>query len=248
MKIVGIIPSRYASARLPGKPLLDINGKAMIVRVYEQARHAQVLDELYVATDDARIEKVLLDAHIPVLMTSSSHTNGTSRCWEAYTKLTQSYDFVLNIQGDEPFLRPEQLTELVNYLYKHKDIDIVTLIKPTNDLSLLKKPTTVKVVVDQRGRALYFSRQLIPRVLSSAHASQPLFFKHIGMYAYRPKILAELVKLSPSVLEQAESLEQLRWLTQGYTIYTCTSQYHSLSIDTLEDLQEATKQQPQASH
>ena len=244
MRIVGIIPSRYASSRLPGKPLLNIEGKPMIVRVYEQARQAHLLDALYVATDDIRIQKTLLEAQIPSIMTSLVHDNGTSRCWEAYTKLSQDYDFIINIQGDEPFLHPGQLTELITSLHQNKNISLATLIKPTKDLSILKQPTTVKVIVDQRGRALYFSRQLIPHTHSSTlHASLPLFFKHIGIYAYTPKTLKELVKLPSNALEKAESLEQLRWLSQGYTIHTCITQYDSIGVDTLEDLKRARKKQ-----
>ena len=186
MKVLGVIPARYASARLPGKPLLNIEGEPMVVRTYRRAKEAKGLSYLLVATDDKRIANVLESAKIPYSITKSSHLNGTSRCWEAYQQQSTSYDFVINIQGDEPFLQPSQIEVLLTFLQQKKKLQIATLIKRITDKTLLKSSHTIKVVCDTQGRALYFSRSVIPYARTSETAS--VYYKHLGFYAYSPKV------------------------------------------------------------
>ncbi|MDR0798301.1 MAG: 3-deoxy-manno-octulosonate cytidylyltransferase [Dysgonamonadaceae bacterium] len=242
MKFVGIIPARYASTRFPGKPLIDLRGKPMIQRVYE--RVSELLDETVVATDDERIASAVVGFGGNAIMTSLHHRSGTDRCYEAYTQLKSSYDVVVNIQGDEPFIRPSQI-ELLKQCFLENETQIATLIQaftPENTPEDLFNPNTPKVVVNARQQALYFSRSVIPYVREkpfSEWLQSHVFYKHIGIYAYKAEILKELITLSPSNLEKAESLEQLRWLENGYTITTRVTQEKTIGIDTPQDLERA---------
>ena len=242
MKFIGIIPARYASTRFPGKPLELLGGKPMIQRVYEQVKG--VLDEVYVATDDERIQAAVISFGGKVVMTSTNHKSGTDRCYEAYTKVGQGYDVVVNIQGDEPFIQPEQL-ETVKMCFDDASTQIATLVKPfTEDdgLKALENPNSPKVVLDTRMHALYFSRSVIPYLRNYPREewlSRHTFYKHIGLYAYRANVLQEITSLPQSNLELSESLEQLRWLENGYVIKVGVSQVETVGIDTPEDLVKA---------
>ena len=245
MNILGIIPARYKSSRLPGKSLVDIGGEPMIVRVYRQAIQARGLSELIVATDDRRIAEVLADRGIPYYMTSEEHLNGTSRCWEAHVLHRKACDFIINIQGDEPFLRPQQIDTLIELLKGTDGLQIATLVKKMTDPELYFDPNTVKVVCDAEARAMYFSRSAVPYVGADPRPrdlSPYPIYKHIGLYAYRVEVLRELIDLPAVPLEQSERLEQLRWLFHGYTIHTAETSLESVSIDTLSDLEWAKKQ------
>lgn len=241
MNFLGIIPARYASTRFPGKPLADINGKPMIQKVYEQTLKA--LDHVWVATDDERIEKAVKDFGGNVVMTSTEHQSGTDRIAEAVSIISKdsdiSFDVVINIQGDEPFIQPEQINA-VKTCFNNQETEIATLIKPIQIDDEIFDPNKVKVVVGNDMKALYFSRSPIPYlrgVDKEEWLNKGSFFKHIGMYAYRLKTLQEVTKLPQSKLELAESLEQLRWLENGYWIQTEITEHESIGIDTPEDLQ-----------
>lgn len=239
MKFIGIIPARYASTRFPGKPLALLGGKPVIQRVYEQV--VGVLDDAVVATDDQRIYDAVLSFGGKVVMTSVNHKSGTDRCWEAYTKVGCEYDVIVNIQGDEPFIQPEQLRSVCE-CFNDENVDIATLVKPftVNDgLKALQNPNSPKVVVDKEMRALYFSRSVIPYlrgIEQEEWLSHHIYYKHIGLYAYRANVLGEITKLPQSTLELSESLEQLRWLENGYTIKVGISSTETIGIDTPEDL------------
>jgi 3-deoxy-manno-octulosonate cytidylyltransferase (CMP-KDO synthetase) len=220
---------------LPGKPLADIGGKTMIQRVYEQAKKSASLSAVIVATDDERIYNAVKAFGGEVSLTAPHHQNGTERCAEVATTITDA-DVVINIQGDEPFIQPEQI-DMLAALFSHADCRIGTLIKECNDQALLSKASIIKVAIDKYGRALYFSRSVIPYVRNADAGT--LFYKHIGIYGYRADVLREIVKLEPSPLELAESLEQLRWLENGYSIHTAVTTYESVSIDVPEDLERA---------
>ncbi len=238
MKTLGIIPARYASTRFPGKPLADIKGKPMIQLVYEQALKAELLNKLIVATDDERIYKAVHAFGGEVVMTAGYHQSGTERCYEALTLLSESYEAVINIQGDEPFIDPSQIDQVSTLLGK-PDVEIATLckrIKPDE----ASNPNIVKVVTDLAGRAMYFSRSPIPfmRNENSSKLSKNEFsLKHIGIYGYRSAVLAKLVALSPTPLEHSEVLEQLRWLENGFCIHIDHTDKESISIDTPEDIE-----------
>jgi len=240
MKFVGIIPARYASTRFPGKPLADILGKPMIQCVYERA--SQVLDTVVVATDDQRIYDAVAQFGGRVVMTSGNHKTGTDRCYEALTKLPETYDVVINIQGDEPFIAIEQI-EALKKCFVSDQIQLATLVKPfdTNASFVeLENQNTPKVVLSQTGEAICFSRSVIPylRGLEKEQwASAHTYYKHIGIYAYRADILAKITKMSQTSLEKAESLEQLRWLENGLRIKAAITMSDNYSIDTPEDLQ-----------
>lgn len=239
MKFIGIIPARYASTRFPGKPLALLGGKPVIQRVYEQV--VGVLDDAVVATDDQRIYDAALSFGGKVVMTSVNHKSGTDRCWEAYTKVGCEYDVIVNIQGDEPFIQPEQLRSVCE-CFNDENVDIATLVKPftVNDgLKALQNPNSPKVVVDKEMHALYFSRSVIPYlrgIEQEEWLSHHTYYKHIGLYAYRANVLGEITKLPQSALELSESLEQLRWLENGYTIKVGISSTETIGIDTPEDL------------
>lgn len=243
MKVLGIIPARFASTRFPGKPLAMIDNKPLIRLVYDQA--SKMLDNLYVATDDERIERVVSEFGGKVIMTSTAHKSGTDRCAEALETIQKiknySPDIVINIQGDEPFIKPQQINLLIES-FRDKDVEISTLIKEISGEEELKDPNIPKVVISENGNALYFSRSLIPfiRNKSDMQLMETLqFYKHIGIYGYRADILKELSKLQPTDLEIAESLEQLRWLQKGYKIRTSISKWDSIGIDTPADLENA---------
>lgn len=243
MKFIGIIPARYASSRFPGKPLADMAGKPMIQRVYEQVKNC--VDSVYVATDDVRIQQAVLHFGGNVVMTSQNHRSGTDRCFEAYQKIGQGYDIIINIQGDEPFIHPEQI-ESIKACFTDESVQIATLVKPFNESddfeTVLFNPNTPKVVVNKNNEAMYFSRSVVPYIRNKKYTEwlhSHTFYKHIGMYAYRPDILAEITRLPQSPLEQAESLEQLRWLENGYRIKVGYTYQETIGIDTPEDLEKA---------
>ncbi len=233
MKIIAIIPSRYASQRFPGKPLVDIAGKSMIQRTYEQVRSVGVFERVMVATDDDRIYQHVKSFGGEVMMTSDQHLSGTDRCGEVVARLEQDFDYVINVQGDEPFVQKDQLIVLIDLL-KTKPA-IATLIKKIEDIDLIDDINKPKVVVDKHGNALYFSRYPIPFQRNPSTKIQ--YYHHIGVYAFKKEVLLELVKLEPSDLERAESLEQLRWLENGYPIKTGITDRESFGIDHPEDLE-----------
>lgn len=241
MKFLGIIPARYASTRFPGKPLADINGKTMIQRVYEQA--CKSLDLVYVATDDNRIEEAVLQFGGKVVMTSPDHQSGTDRIAEAANsislELNLNFDVAINIQGDEPFIQPEQI-ESLKKCFLNPQTQIATLVKSITNSEEIFDPNKVKVVIGKDKKALYFSRSAIPFLRGEVKDNwlkKANYFKHIGMYAYRYDALMAVTKLEQSTLELNESLEQLRWLENGYWIQTDITEHESIGIDTPEDLE-----------
>jgi 3-deoxy-manno-octulosonate cytidylyltransferase (CMP-KDO synthetase) len=243
IRFVGIIPARYASTRFPGKPLADMNGKTMIQRVYEQVQDS--VDAVYVATDDERIEKNVLGFGGQVIMTSPDHKSGTDRCYEAYTKTGIDFDVVINIQGDEPFIHPSQIEALKDCFVDEK-VDIATLVKPFSPDDDFEKtlfnPNSPKVVLNKKNEALYFSRSVIPYMRGKVHTEwlrHHTYYKHIGLYAYRANVLKEITRLPQSPLELAESLEQLRWLENGYRIKAGITLQETIGIDTPEDMEKA---------
>lgn len=242
MKFIGIIPARYASTRFPAKPLAVLGGKPVIQRVYEQV--SGIFDEAYVATDDERIEAAVKAFGGKVVMTSPNHKSGTDRCYEAFTKVGGGYDVVVNIQGDEPFIQPSQL-EAVKACFEDPTTQIATLVKPftTDDgFVALENVNSPKVVVNANMNALYFSRSIIPyqrNAYKQDWLAGHTYYKHIGLYAYRAEVLKEITSLPQSSLELAESLEQLRWLENGYTIKVGVTQVETIGIDTPEDLERA---------
>ncbi len=240
MRFIGIIPARYASTRFPGKPLATLAGSTVIERVYRQA--SKVLDHVFVATDDERIFTHVTDFGGKAVMTSSQHRSGTDRCREAYERCGVEADVVINIQGDEPFIREEQIRSLMQCF----PTDIATLVQPFDDdttIEELKNPNVVKVALSKVDmHALYFSRSVIPFLRDSAPetwASRQQYFRHIGMYAYSVDVLRQITTLPQGDLEKAESLEQLRWLENGYRIKVAISPYRSIGIDTPADLEAA---------
>ncbi len=240
MKVVGIIPARYASTRFPGKPLALIKGKPMIQRVYEQALKSK-LDAVVIATDDVRIADAVMDFGGQYVMTSPNHRSGTDRCCEALDLLKTKYDAVVNIQGDEPFIDPKQIDLLVDLIVRD-DTPLASLAKRIDDADELFSPNAVKVVVNQEGNALYFSRNPIPfmrNVDRDEWLAKGRFYKHIGIYAYKADVLHQVAHMEPSALEQAESLEQLRWLENGLAIRMALSDAENISIDTPDDLHRA---------
>jgi 3-deoxy-manno-octulosonate cytidylyltransferase (CMP-KDO synthetase) len=240
MRILGIIPARYASTRFPAKALADVAGKPMIQRVYEQAKKASSLHRLVVATDHPLILETVKQFGGNVCMTDEGHASGTDRCYEAYALQKEKFDYVINIQGDEPFIQPEQFDLLAGVLQDH--VEIATLAKRITDGAAVSNPNTVKVVFSQQGFALYFSRSAIPHIrgVEPEHwVNRHAFYKHIGMYAYRADILEKLTQLPVSDLEKAESLEQLRWLENGFMIKVKETRHETIGIDTPEDLMRA---------
>lgn len=245
MRILGVIPARYASTRFPGKPLVIISGKSMIQRVYEQAMKCRQLEAVYVATDHETIYNHVLTFGGKVLMTGKHHRSGTERCHEALHKLEeqqQFFDAVINIQGDEPFIDPAQVDQVAE-AFSETGTAIVTLVKPIQRAEAISDPNVVKVVVRQDGEALYFSRSPIPHVRGVGVAdwiNKTTHLEHVGIYGYSASVLKALVKLPPSELEQSESLEQLRWLEHGYRINTKMTTIENISIDIPEDLLKIT--------
>jgi 3-deoxy-manno-octulosonate cytidylyltransferase (CMP-KDO synthetase) len=244
MNIFGIIPARYDSSRFPGKPLAQIQGKPMIQRVYEQAVKCTLLTGLVIATDDERIRECAEAFGGNVCMTSSKHRSGTERCNEAVNFFgdISGDDIILNIQGDEPFIHPEQIGQLAK-LMSGKDVLIGTLMKKIGSEDELFDDNVVKVIPGRNFQALYFGRQAMPFVRGEDPSNwirKAIFYKHVGMYGYRSSILAKLVKLSESPLEKAESLEQLRWLENGYAIHLAKTEFESFAIDSPSDLSKIT--------
>ena len=239
MKFIGIIPARYASTRFPGKPLAILGGKTVIQRVYEQA--ASVLEEAYVATDDERIFSCVEQFGGRAIMTRSDHKSGTDRIEEAAEKIGTTADVIINIQGDEPFVQRSQL-ETLKQLFEYTETQIGTLGKHFESMEAVLNANSPKIVTDKRGFALYFSRSVIPFV-RGVDQQQWLdhfpYLKHLGLYAYRREVLREITKLPQSPLELAESLEQLRWLENGYRIRVGLTDVETVGIDTPEDLQRA---------
>lgn len=233
MRILGIIPARYASSRLAGKPLAMIAGKSMIQRVYEQCTQAEKLTEVIIATDDERILQHVLQFTDKVIMTSASCRNGTERCAEVVSQYVPEFDFIVNIQGDEPFINPKQIDELCALFDVYKN-DIYTQVKPETNEALYSNKNVVKAILDEQTYALDFFRETVELFVSP-------FYKHIGIYGFKPQTLLDLVKLPPSQREQQLHLEQLRWLDNGYAIKAGITAYHSMSIDTADDLAKAIK-------
>lgn len=242
MNIIAIIPARYQSTRFPGKPLALIHGKSMINRVVEQVKKAKGLSRVVVATDDQRIFDHVKGFGGDVILSADNHVNGTSRCLETMEILedqNNKIDAVINVQGDEPCIHPEQIEQIVRLMNK-TEVNIGTLIKQIDTEEALFNPNVVKVVIGNDNQAIYFSRQAIPYLRgkdkSTWHTQHP-YYKHIGIYGYKSETLKRIMGLSPGLLEQAESLEQLRWLENGLTIDTQVTDYESIGIDTPEDLE-----------
>lgn len=243
MKFIVIIPARYASTRFPGKPLADLGGKPVIQRVYEQAKKS--VDEVVVATDDERIFKTVEGFGGKAVMTSDTHKSGTDRIYEAYCKVGNGFDVVINVQGDEPFIRKDQI-DTIKTCFDDEATEIATLVQPfkeSDGMKAVDNPNSPKVVLNKKMEAMYFSRSIMPYVRGVeksewGKAYKP-FYKHIGMYAYRADVLKEITALPQSQLEKAESLEQLRWLENGYKIKVGVTEFSTVGIDTPEDLEKA---------
>lgn len=239
---IGIIPARYASTRFPGKPLAMLGGQPVIQRVYNQVR--SVIENLIVATDDDRIAHAVEAFGGKCVMTSPNHKSGTDRCMEAYTRNGGNEDVVINIQGDEPFVQPSQL-ETIMKCFDDESTDIATLVKPFDPrrpYAELANPNSPKVVVDNKWNALYFSRSVVPYLRNTEPADWPMrhqYYTHLGMYAYRARVLQAITALPQSSLELAESLEQLRWIENGYRIKVGVSDIETIGIDTPQDLARA---------
>lgn len=240
MNFIAIIPARYASTRFPGKPLAMLGGKTVIQRVYEKV--SACVDETYVATDDDRIFDHVKSWGGNVVITSTNHKSGTDRIEEAIEKIGGNYDVIINVQGDEPFIAAEQI-ETVRRCFDDADTQIATLgIRFGNNIDAVKNPNSPKIIVDNRGFAMYFSRSVIPFIRGKEQeswATEYPFMKHIGLYAYRREVLREVTQLPQSSLELAESLEQLRWLQNGYRIKVGETSIETIGIDTPEDLEQA---------
>lgn len=242
MKFLGIIPARYASTRFPAKPLAMLGGKTVIQRVYEQV--VSTLQDAVVATDDERIEAAVLAFGGKVVMTSPNHKSGTDRCYEALTKTPGDFDVVVNIQGDEPFIQPSQLQSIMA-CFQDPETQIATLVKPfkpEDGFAALENVNSPKVVLNQRSQALYFSRSIIPFTRNRDRQdwlAGHTYYKHIGLYAYRTEVLRQITSLPQSPLELAESLEQLRWLENGYVIKVGMTDVETIGIDTPQDLERA---------
>ena len=241
MKVLGIIPARYSSTRFPGKPIVVINGKTMIEHVWNGVSGTGLVDKVLVATEDKRIMDAVAAFGGDAVMTGKHHKSGTDRCGEAMTKLgdeLKQYDVIINIQGDEPKVAAEHI-KLVIDAFSNPDTQIVTLKKKITSLAELNSTDTVKVVCGPKGNALYFIRQAIPYLRGIAKEMwlrrQP-YYKHIGIYAFRREVLEQVVKLEQTPLEKSESLEQLRWLENGYSIYVRETNKESVAIDIPEDL------------
>ena len=231
MKIIAVIPARFGSSRFPGKPLVDIQGMSMIQRVYLQAKQVAAFSNVIVATDDARIQQHVISFGGEVIMTDTGHISGTDRIGEVVRKLNDAPDIVVNIQGDEPFIQPEQLMLLLT-AFNDYTTQIATLVKKLEQTSEIENPNIVKVAFSSHHKALYFSRSVVPFPRNTTQH----YYKHIGIYAYREDVLHQLNQLTPTPLEQAESLEQLRWLENGFSITVVPTTIDTVGIDTPEDL------------
>ena len=235
MKVIGIIPARYSSSRFPGKPLADILGKSMIQRVYEQCKKCASLQEVIVATDDRRIFDHVLSFGGKVMMTSTTHQSGTDRCNEVIHTIQEQYDIAINIQGDEPFINPQQIDQVTS-LFNSEKVSIVTLAKKIADKALIADRNSPKVIFDKNGIALNFCRTI------AEYSTEKDYFKHIGIYGYLTETLAKICKLSPSKNEVKERLEQLRWLDNNYSIKVGITTHEGVSIDTPEDIEKIKAQ------
>ena len=238
MNVTAVIPARYHSSRFPAKMLADLGGKPLVVRTAEQAANASRIDRVLVATDDERIERVVADAGIEVCMTRPDHPSGTDRIAEAVAGL--EVDLVVNVQGDEPLLDPEVVDRLVERMQAEDQPDMGSACTPILEAEELRDPSVVKVVRNTQGQALYFSRSLIPHSRDEApetHLREGLYFRHLGLYAYRPSFLKDWVNLAPHPLETTEKLEQLRALAHGYTIALIETRQLAPGVDTPEDLE-----------
>ncbi len=242
MKFLAIIPARYASTRFPGKPLAKLGDKTVIERVYSQV--SKVFNSVIVATDDERIFEAVQLFGGKAIMTSPTHRSGTDRCYEAYCNNGEQYDVIVNVQGDEPFIQPQQL-RAIQECFNDKTTEIATLVKPfskEDSFENLANPNSPKVVIDNKMHALYFSRSIIPYYRGmdqQGWLAQHIYYKHIGLYAYKAEVLKEITSLPQSKLEIAESLEQLRWLENGYTIKVGITNTETVGIDTPCDLKRA---------
>lgn len=238
MKILGIIPSRYASSRFPGKPLVEIQGKSMIQHVYERSKQSAQLDRVVVATDDQRIFDHVQAFGGEVIMTSGEHHSGTDRCVEAYRSLDEEYDAVINIQGDEPIINPSQL-DLLAFCFNDDQCEIATLAVKIKSHDILFDSSKIKVVLDNQQNAIYFSRHPIPYQQRPAEQwlENCTYLKHVGIYGFRSDVLKEVGRLPTSSLELAESLEQLRWMENGYKLYVKITEFDSISVDIPEDVE-----------
>lgn len=242
MSIIGIIPARFASTRFPGKPLIEIRGKSMLQRVYEQSRKAKLLGEVIIATDDERIADHARKFGATVILTKPGHPSGTDRCFEAYRLFGKKFTHVINIQGDEPFLDPAQIDSLADVC--GPDTEIATQMTRCLSHEILFDKGEVKITLDKDSNALYFSRSVIPFVKGKNEKEWHLsfnYYRHVGMYAYRVDILEKITNLQPSALENAESLEQLRWLENGYKIKCVETSFDSHCIDTPEDIEKVLR-------
>jgi 3-deoxy-manno-octulosonate cytidylyltransferase (CMP-KDO synthetase) len=237
--ILGVIPARYASTRFPGKPLADIKGRSMIRRVYDQVCKASLISKVVVATDDERIFQHVKEFNGQVVMTSPHHPSGTDRCCEALMIMGEGVTHVINIQGDEPFIDPDQINLLASALMD-PGVMIATLVVPVTSAEILFNENNVKAVLNEKKEAMYFSRSPVPfmrGIEKDKWHLQHSYYRHIGMYGYRADVLKEITKLQPSSLEQAESLEQLRWLQNGYRIRCIVTDHDNIGIDTPKDLE-----------
>ena len=230
MKVIGIIPARYDSSRFPGKPLANILGKSMIERVYEQCKKASSLSDIIVATDDQSILNHVQSFGGEAMMTSKVHQSGTDRCNEVVRKLTENYDVIVNIQGDEPYINPVQIDEIIE-LFKEDKTQIGTLAKEITDIEIIANENSPKAIFDKNGIALNFCRNI------ANISSKCTYYKHIGIYAYRSEILTKICALEQSENEKKERLEQLRWLDNGYKIKVGITTFESLSVDAPEDIE-----------
>lgn len=240
--ILGVIPARYASTRFPGKPLIDIQGKSMIQRVYEQARKAHKLTDIVVATDDERIFNHVKSFGGKAVMTLPNHPSGTDRCYEVHKSIGKEFTYVINIQGDEPFIDPSQI-DLLAQLCDGKT-ELATLMIPVDSHEVLFDTGEVKITMNNQQEALYFSREVIPHIKGVDKKEWHRhfqYYRHVGLYAYRADILEQITRLMPSDLEKAESLEQLRWLENGFKIKLAVTDFDSHCIDTPEDVEKVLR-------
>ena len=239
MKIIGIVPARFGSTRFPGKPLVDINGKSMIQRVYEQCMKASRLHKLLIATDDERILNHVNEFGGEAIITSPQHISGTDRCAEVIEKAgIDKWNVVINIQGDEPFIHPEQI-DLLCSTFDEQETQLATLVKKITSVDELFNHNNVKVILNKRREAVYFSRTPVPynrNFPDHDWLKYSTYYKHIGIYGYRASTLLEVSRLAKTNLEITESLEQLRWIENGYTIRAEITSFESISIDTPDDL------------
>ena len=237
MKVVGIIPSRYNSSRFPGKPLVDILGKSMIQRVYDQSQKCSLLNKVIVATDDERISFHIKSFGGDVMMTSKNHENGTDRCGEVIRNLKEYYDIVVNIQGDEPFIEPDQITQLVK-MFENTNIHIASLAKKIDNYEAYTDNNKVKVFFDEKNIAKKFERE---SKLKEEDFKNYDIYKHIGIYAFRTNILNKIIDLPPTYNEKKLNLEQVRWLENNYSIHMGVTDFESFSVDKIEDIEKISE-------